>query len=130
MIGVKQRASQGELQTSCDLDLFGRLANSTAAARASLLATVYSRDTVRLAVVTAVASTYIQLRTADARLDILKRTLGARSDPRRLIRRRAEAGYGSQLDFAQAEAEYEASQPAIQPVERIGRARCWRKGGQ
>ncbi|WP_254515963.1 efflux transporter outer membrane subunit [Novosphingobium sp. G106] len=114
---VKQWAAQGELQTSFDLDLFGRLANSTAAARASLLATVYSRDTVRLAVVTAVASTYIQLRTADARLDILKRTLGARSDTLRLIRRRAEAGYGSQLDFAQAEAEYEATAQAIPPVE-------------
>ncbi|MBV1692736.1 TolC family protein [Novosphingobium sp. G106] len=65
----------------------------------------------------AVASTYIQLRTADARLDILKRTLGARSDTLRLIRRRAEAGYGSQLDFAQAEAEYEATAQAILPVE-------------
>jgi len=116
-IDVKQWAAQGGLQSSFDLDLFGRLKNSTAAARASLLATTYSRDTVRLAVVTAVASTYVQLRTADARLDLLRRTLEARASTLKLIRRRAEAGYGSQLDQAQAEAEYEATAQAIPPVE-------------
>jgi NodT family efflux transporter outer membrane factor (OMF) lipoprotein len=116
-IDVKQWAAQGELQASFDLDLFGRLKNSTAAARAGLLATSYNRDTVRLAVVTAIASTYVQLRTADARLDLLKRTLEARSGTLKLIRRRAEAGYGSQLDLAQAEAEHEATAQAIPPVE-------------
>ncbi|NKJ02420.1 efflux transporter outer membrane subunit [Novosphingobium sp. SG707] len=116
-IDVNQWAAQGELQSSFDLDLFGRLRNSTAAARANLLATGYSCDTVRLAVVTAVASTYVQLRAADARLDLLRRTLDGRGGTLRLIRRRAEAGYGSQLDLAQAEAEYEATAQAIPPVE-------------
>ena len=36
---------------------------------------------------------YVQLRTADARLDLLRRTLEARASTRQLIRRRAEAGY-------------------------------------
>lgn len=116
-IDVKQWAAQGELQSSFDLDLFGRLRSSTAAARASLLATAYNRDTVRLAVVTAVANSYVQLRTADARLELLKRTLDARGGTLKLIRRRTEAGYGSKLDLAQAEAEYEATAQAIPSVE-------------
>ena len=116
-IDVKQWAAQAKLQSSFDLDLFGRLKNSSAAARANLLATSYNRDAVQLAVATATASTYVQLRTADARLALLKQTLDARAATLKLIRRRAKAGYGSQLDLAQAQAEYEATAQAIPPVE-------------
>lgn len=116
-VGTEQWASQGEVQASFDLDLFGRLRNGAAAAKALLLATRYNRETVRLAVSTTVVSGYIQLRTFDERLAILRRTLEARAGTLQLIRRRAGAGYGSQLDLAQAEAEYEAAAQAIPTVE-------------
>ncbi|MFD1104428.1 efflux transporter outer membrane subunit [Sphingobium olei] len=116
-IDVDQWAAQTEVQASFDLDLFGRLKNSAAAARAQLLATEYGRDTIQLAIMTAVTGGYVQLRTFDERLAVLRRTLEARGSTLRLIRRRAEAGYGSQLDLAQAEAEYEATAQAVPPVE-------------
>ncbi|PZU07763.1 efflux transporter outer membrane subunit [Sphingomonas sp.] len=116
-IDIEQWAVQTEVQASFDLDLFGRLKNSTAAAKAALLGSDYSRETVRLAVVSAVANGYVQLRASDARLEVLSKTRDARAATLRLIRRRAEAGYGSQLDLSQAEAEYETAAQAIPPVE-------------
>ncbi|OAN59914.1 efflux transporter outer membrane subunit [Sphingomonas sp. TDK1] len=114
---VDQWAMQGEVQASFDLDLFGRLRNSVAAAKAQLLATDDSRATVRLAIAAGVVSGYVQLRTFDERRAILRRTLDARADTLKLIRRRAEAGYGSQLDLAQAEAEYQAAAQVLPTVD-------------
>lgn len=114
---VEQWAAQGEVRASYDLDLFGRLKSSSEAARAQLLASEYSRDTVRLAIASAVAGGYVQLRLLDARLEVLRKTLGARAASLSLIRRRTEAGYGTQLELAQAEAEYEAAAQQIPAVE-------------
>jgi outer membrane protein, multidrug efflux system len=116
-IDVDQWAGQGEVQASFDLDLFGRLRNSAAAAKAQLLASDDSRETIRLAVAASVVSGYVQLRTYDERRAILQRTLEARAGSLKLIRRRAEAGYGSQLDLAQAEAEYQAAAQVIPTVD-------------
>ena len=116
-IDIEQWALQGEVQASFDVDLFGRLRHSAAAAKAQLLASDHGRETVRLAVAAAVVSGYIQLRTFDERRTILRRTLDARAGTLKLIRRRAEAGYGSQLDLAQAEAEYEAAAQVLPAVE-------------
>ncbi len=51
-----------QLVASCNLDLFGRIASSDAAAKAVLLATTYGRDVVRLAVASSVVSGYITLQ--------------------------------------------------------------------
>lgn len=116
-IDVEQWALQGEVQASFDADLFGRLRHSAAAAKAQLLASDDSRETIRLAVTASVVSGYVQLRTFDERRAILRRTLDARAGTLKLIRRRAEAGYGSQLDLAQAEAEYQAAAQVIPTVD-------------
>lgn len=116
-IDIAQWVSQGEVQASFDLDLLGRLRSSAAAAKAQLLASDDSRETVRLAIAAGVVSGYVQLRTFDERREILRRTLDARAGTLTLIRRRAEAGYGSQLDLVQAEAEYRAAAQAIPTVD-------------
>lgn len=114
---VEQWAAQGEVRASYDLDLFGRLKSSAEAARAQLLASEYSHETVRLAIASSVASGYIQLRLLDARLIVLRKTLDARAASLALIRRRVDAGYGTQLELAQAEAEYEAAAQQIPAIE-------------
>jgi len=111
--GVDQWAGKGEIQASFDLDLFGRLANSTAASRAQLLASQDNRDTVRLAVATSAARGYVTLRALDARLAVLRDTLAARAAALKLTERRANAGYSSRLDLAQAQAEYQATAQLI-----------------
>jgi NodT family efflux transporter outer membrane factor (OMF) lipoprotein len=112
-----QTTSEGEVAISYDVDLFGRLAGTTAAAKASLLATEAARDDVRLAIVASAASGYITLRGLDAQLLVLRDTLQVRGDALKVIKLRAEAGYASQLDLAQAEADYHATEQQIPATE-------------
>jgi NodT family efflux transporter outer membrane factor (OMF) lipoprotein len=113
----EQTAGQAELEVSYDLDLFGRLASASAAARETLLATEAARENVRLAVASSAASGYIELRGLDARLAVLRDTLAARQAALTVIRRRAEAGYGTLLDLRQAEADFHATEQQIPVAE-------------
>ena len=108
-----QNTYSGEISISYDLDLFGRLAFATDAARATLLSTEAAHDNVRLAVATTAASGYVTLRALDARLAVLRATLATRAGSLKIVRRRAEAGYSSQLDLAQADADYQAAAELI-----------------
>jgi outer membrane protein, multidrug efflux system len=104
---------EAELSISFDLDLFARLKDASDAARANLLSSEAARDNVRLAVASSAASGYIALRALDARLEVLRETLAARAYSLRIARRRAQAGYASQLDLAQAEADYRTAEQQI-----------------
>jgi outer membrane protein, multidrug efflux system len=113
--GTPLLQTAGEVVVSAyyDLDLFGRLAEASKSARASLLSSKAARDSVRLAVAASTAEGYITLRALDARLDVLRATLTARAESLNILRRRAEVGYASQLDLAQAEADYRAAELQI-----------------
>lgn len=113
----EQTAGQAQLSAAYDLDLFGRLASASAAARAALLASEAGRDGVRLAVASAAASGYVNLRALDARLAVLRSTLEAREESMRLTRRRADTGYSPRLEAQQAEAEYHATEQLIPATE-------------
>jgi NodT family efflux transporter outer membrane factor (OMF) lipoprotein len=115
-------AGAGAIQISYDADLFGRLADSSKAAWAALLSSEAAQDNVRLAVSASAAGGYITLRSLDARLVVLRDTLAARAEELRVARRRSEAGYSSQLDLAQAEAAYRATEPLI-PATQLAIAR-------
>ncbi|MBU2362691.1 MAG: efflux transporter outer membrane subunit, partial [Alphaproteobacteria bacterium] len=117
-----QTAGRGQFSVSYDTDLFGRLANASAAARAGLLATEAGRDSLRLAVAATAASGYVNLRALDARLAVLRDTLEARSESRRLTKRRSDTGYSPRLDYEQAEAEYRAAEQ-LMPVTEAAIAR-------
>ncbi len=117
--GVPEIQTDGEgiIQISYDADLFGRLADTEKSAQAALLATEAGRDNVRLAVAAAAAGGYITLRGLDARLLVLRDTLAARGEELRVAKRRADAGYGTQLELAQAEAAYHANEQLIPATE-------------
>lgn len=114
---AEQTAGQAQLQAAYEVDLFGRLASGTAAARAALLASEAARETVRLAIISSAVSGYIQLRALDARLEVLRQTLAARTDSLRIARRRAEAGYATNLELRQSEAEARATEQLIPTTE-------------
>ncbi|WP_010218066.1 efflux transporter outer membrane subunit [Sphingomonas sp. PAMC 26621] len=106
-------AAQPSITASYDPDLFGRLRNASAAARAQLLSSEGARDVVRLGLASSVATGYITLRALDARLAVARDTLAARGDGLRIARRRAETGYTSNLELHQAEGEYRATEQLI-----------------
>ncbi|VVT08515.1 Efflux transporter, outer membrane factor (OMF) lipoprotein, NodT family [Sphingomonas sp. EC-HK361] len=109
--------AQPGVSASFDLDLFGRLKNASRAARAQLLATEGARDTVRLGIVTSVATGYITLRALDLRLAVARQTLAARAEGLRIAKRRADVGYTSRLEQRQAEAEYHATEQLVPAAE-------------
>ncbi|HEX7849561.1 MAG TPA: efflux transporter outer membrane subunit [Sphingomonas sp.] len=110
-------SAQPQVQTAYEVDLFGRLADSKAAARNAWFASQAARDATRLSVAAAVASGYIGLRGLDARLNVAKATVAARLDSLRLARSRVERGYSPKLELQQAEAEYDAAAQIVPQIE-------------
>ncbi len=110
---VDSRSYRIGLEASYDLDLFGRNRSLLAAAQATAVATRFDQETVALAVVTSVASTYFQVLAAQDRLAVAERNL--RSSERILgaYRARLAAGTANLLDVSQQEALVAGQRTAI-----------------
>ena len=89
--------------TSFELDFWGRLARAGEAAQANLLASRFSQDVVALTLAGTTAQAYFALRSLDAQIAVLDRTLELRRDSLAIARARLEAGLASELDVHQAE---------------------------
>lgn len=109
--------AQPIFQASYEVDLFGRNAATRDAAHANAAAAAAAREAAELSVSAATASGYITLLALDARRGVLQDTLASRAEARRLARDRAAAGYTSQLELRQAEAEYQATAQQIPAIE-------------
>ncbi len=105
--GVSTTANQYglSLSSSFEIDLFGRLASATDAARAQLAASEQARQTVRLSVATAVVQSWLNLRALDDQVAQAQRTLQARQDAARIVAQRLQAGSSNQLEASQAEVQ-------------------------
>jgi multidrug efflux system outer membrane protein len=101
-----------------ELDLWGRIRNSTEAARAELLAQEENRRAVILSLVSAVANSYVTLRQYDRQLEIAKNTLSSRAESLRLFELKRKGGVVSDLEVAMVRTEYEQAAAAIPPIER------------
>jgi multidrug efflux system outer membrane protein len=106
------------LAASYELDLWGKYRASTEAARRTLLATGYARETVRTTVAAEVARAYFSLLAADAELALLRDTVRSRDESVGLQRDRFESGVVGELDLRQAEAERSSVVANIAIVER------------
>jgi len=89
--------------TSFEIDFWGRFARASEAARANLLNSVFSRDTVLLTLAGATAQAYFALRSLDAQITVLENTLTLRKDSLAIAQARANAGLASELDVHQAQ---------------------------
>ncbi len=92
------------LSASYDLDLFGRNRALLAASQATAVATRFDQETVALAVVTSVASTYFQLLSAQDRLRVAERNLRSAQQILGAYRARLTVGTANALDVSQQEA--------------------------
>jgi NodT family efflux transporter outer membrane factor (OMF) lipoprotein len=113
----EQNAAQPQVQAAYEIDLFGRLADQRAAARDAWFAGQAARDSVRLSVAAATASGYIALRGLDARLDVARATVAARSESLRIAKSRVTNGYSPKLELQQALAEYDATAQIVPQIE-------------
>lgn len=117
--GTPSEAASGsvQLQAAYEVDLWGRVRNGDAAARASLQASRYGRDAVALSVAAATARTYITLLSLDAQLEIARNTLISRDEALRVATRRADVGTTSRLELMQATAEQRAAARQVPALE-------------
>ncbi len=109
---IRQARSAG-LSTSFELDVWGRIRRTNEAAQASILATQYSRDSIRLSVAGLVADTYLALRAYDAQLAVTAETVKTREESLKLVKTRVDAGLASPLDGYQAEGLLAAAQAQL-----------------
>ena len=107
------------LSTSFELDVWGRIRRANESAQASMLATRYGRDAVRLSVAGLVASNYLALRAYDAQLAVTAQTLQSRADSLKLVQTRIDAGLISPLDGYQAEGLLAAAQAQLAEQRRL-----------
>jgi NodT family efflux transporter outer membrane factor (OMF) lipoprotein len=103
---------------SWELDLWGRIRNSTAAARAELLGSTEARRVVVATLVAEVAQTYFLLRDLDLEKEIVEESLKSRQESLELVQLRVDNGYSAELDLRQAEALVKSARASRTDVER------------
>jgi len=109
---------RASINVAYEVDLWGKLRATTAAARADLLASEAARDTVRITLAADVAKTWFALRALDAQVEATRRTLALREEGLRLQQKRFDGGVISEFDYRQLEAEVGAARAQLPPLER------------
>jgi multidrug efflux system outer membrane protein len=102
-----------EIDVSYEIDLWRRIANLKAAAKADLLASEFARDTTRVTIISSVATAYFTLRSLDQQLYVTERTVATREKFVELTRAQFNRGVVSGLDVNRAEASLAAARAVI-----------------
>lgn len=93
----------GLLQSSWEIDLWGRLRDTSAASLEDLLARESAQRAVTLSLVAHIADAYFGLCELDERIAFTRDTIASREKSLHIFRRRYEVGSTSKLDFEQSE---------------------------
>ncbi|MFC5474753.1 efflux transporter outer membrane subunit [Paraherbaspirillum soli] len=109
---------RAQLNASYEVDLFGRLSDSSRAARLDVQGQEAAYRSVLLALQADVAQQYFAIRSLDSELDVLQQTIKLRQDALHLVQRRYDAGDTSELDVAQAKTELSVTQAELEGVQR------------
>jgi NodT family efflux transporter outer membrane factor (OMF) lipoprotein len=107
----------GMLQTSWEIDLFGRLRNLRAAALQQYLASEEARRGLATSLIAQVVAGYLADREYAERLALARDTLANREASLRLFRRRFEVGSGSKVEVTQGETLRTQALGAAQSIE-------------
>ncbi|MFP4040019.1 MAG: efflux transporter outer membrane subunit [Desulfosudaceae bacterium] len=112
------------LPASFELDLWGRLARASQAARAELLAAEANRRTISQSLIAEAVSQYFRVQSLQAQLGISRRLQQTRRESLTMVKARYRRGLATVLDVQQARrglARTEAEIPSL--VQTLGKAR-------
>ena len=112
-----QDAYSGLLTASWEIDLWGRIRRETEAARARMLASAQARRGVLLSLTSGVLTGYLQLRSLDDQLGVVRQTVHTREESLRVFEARRRAGVVSDLELAQVRSELDAARAAVPSLE-------------
>lgn len=105
------------LESSWEIDLWGRLARGVEAANAELLAQHESLNDIRVTLLADVATTYIQIRVLQQRWMIADQNLQLQKQTLHIVQSRQEAGIVGQLDQSEAESNVAVTTASIPPIQ-------------
>ena len=105
------------LDASWEADIFGSNRLATQASNADLQATQASLEDVKASLAAEVASAYVNLRLAQARLAVSRQSLATRDETVRLIDLKQQAGLASGLEVDQAKLSLGQTQAQIPALE-------------
>lgn len=117
IVDVTSGSYGGTLDASWEPDIFGGLRAGRDAATADLAATAADLDGVYVSLAAEVATSYLELRTLQARLDIAQKNAASQQETLTLTSFRAQAGLVSTLDVEQARANLEQTRASIPTLE-------------
>jgi multidrug efflux system outer membrane protein len=117
--GYPQDSDYSNLSVSLgwELDLWGRIRNTSAAARASLLASEQARRAVMQTLMSDVAGAYFLLRDLDLELEITRRAIKLREASLDLVQLRVDNGYSSEIDLHEAEVLVKSARTSLTSLE-------------
>ncbi len=98
------------LNTSWELDVWGRVRRSVEAGEAGWQASAADLEAARLSAYAALAQNYFALRVADATRQVLEDTVAAYERTLELTRNRYAAGVVARVDVVQAEVQWKSAQ--------------------
>jgi outer membrane protein, multidrug efflux system len=91
------------LNSSIELDFWGKLRRAKEAARANYLSTQYAKETVLWSLSSLVANNYLMIRSLDSQITVNQENQKISEESLALTKRRQEGGVASALDVYQAE---------------------------
>ena len=106
-------------ELSWEIGFWGKYRRLNEAAQANLLASQYSRETVRLGLVSAVVSTYYTILAGYDQLTLARVTLASREDGLTIMRDKYEGGLISKMDLNQASIQRDVAATIVPTYKRI-----------
>jgi multidrug efflux system outer membrane protein len=106
------------LEAAYEVDLWGRLSSSTAAARKQLLATEWARASVEWSLTARLAESYYGLAAVDRQIEISQAVRAVRLETVLLRQREFAAGAGIEFDLRRAEAELTGTDATLASLDR------------
>lgn len=104
------------LDVAYEIDLFGRVGSTIAAARADADAAAAALDVIRVSVAAETARAYAEICSANVQIGVAEQTIQLQSRTLELTERLLDAGSGTGLDVARARSAVAGSQAALPPL--------------
>jgi len=105
------------LDSTWEIDLFGKLARGYESALADNWAQVEARHALKVTLLAEVATTYVQARVLQQRLNIARQNLALQNQTLSIVEARQAAGLVGQLDQSEAESNVAVTTASIPPVQ-------------
>lgn len=105
--------SYGAATMNWEIDFWGKYRRANESARSELIATEFSRDWIRLTLISEVVETYFQLLDYDRRVGIAERTLESRTESLDIIGKKFFQGVLPELDYNQAQIQQAEAAQAV-----------------